>query len=172
MVEGFHVLTGAPGTGKSTLLRHLASTVSVVHEPARRVLAEWRAGGNPLPSRIDPDLMVERLVATTVSDHSAATGTVVFDRGAIDAVAYARYMGCDDARALEVARTVRFGGGSFLLTPWQKIYTPDEERVMTFEQVLRFHEVLLGTYAEFGVELVEVPQGTVSERARFVLDRI
>jgi predicted ATPase len=37
------ILTGAPGTGKTTVLRNLTTDVSIVDEPAREVLAEHRS---------------------------------------------------------------------------------------------------------------------------------
>jgi predicted ATPase len=37
------ILTGAPGTGKTTVLRNLATDVLIVDEPAREVLAERRS---------------------------------------------------------------------------------------------------------------------------------
>jgi predicted ATPase len=167
-----HVLTGAPGTGKTSMLHRAGRAVTVVAEPARRVLASWHSEGNPRPAQIDPDTFVRRITELTIRDHADAQGEVVFDRGAIDCLVYARYLGSDPALPARAARLLPFGGLTFLATPWLEIYSTDEERTMTFQQVLRFHEVLLDTYAEFGVDLIEVPRASVETRAAFLLDRV
>ena len=172
MTDSLHVLTGAPGTGKTSILERLRPHLEVVPEPARRVLAAWRAEGNPLPAKLDAETMVRRITALTTADHAAARGTALFDRGAIDCLVYSRYLGCDETAPAAAARSLRFGGLTFLTTPWPEIYSTDEERTMGFDDVLRFHDVLLATYDEFGVELVEIPRGSIEERAAFVLDQI
>ena len=172
MTHTFHVLTGAPGTGKTSILERLRDHVAVVPEPARRVLAVWRADGNPRPAQMDPELMVRRITEMSIADHAAAAGTVVFDRGPIDCVVYARYLGTDESLPLSAARSLRFDGLTFLTTPWREIYTTDEERTMSFDDVTRFHDVLVATYEDFGCELVEVPRGSIEDRAAFILDRI
>jgi predicted ATPase len=135
----------------------LRRQVQIVPEPARRVLAAWREEGNPLPARMDAETMVRRITHLVIDDHAAAQGTVVFDRGTIDCLVYARYLGCDETTPAAAARTLVFGGTTFLTPPWPEIYSTDAERTMGFDDVLPFHDVPIATHKEFGVDLVEVP---------------
>jgi predicted ATPase len=59
----FHILTGAPGTGKSTVLNILSNNgVLTVPEPAREILREQRLlYGRGLPEE-DPQLFVELIL--------------------------------------------------------------------------------------------------------------
>ena len=81
------VLTGAPGVGKSAILRQLEGSFATVPEPAREVLAEERArGGAGVPDR-DAARFVALLLERAIRTHDAAaeSGVVtVFDRGVPD----------------------------------------------------------------------------------------
>ena len=44
-MNAFYILSGPPGAGKTSLLEKLSDQVSVVGEPARRVLASERKNG-------------------------------------------------------------------------------------------------------------------------------
>ena len=166
-----HVITGAPGTGKTSILEALADEFTVVAEPARRVLAAWRADGNPLPARMDAGLMVRRMTELAIDDHAKArseNGTVLFDRGVVDSVAYARHLGLDPEAAARVAADHRYDRRVLLTTPWRSIYTTDEERTMEFEDVEQFHRAVVDSYTEAGYELIPVPTGPLQERVAFV----
>jgi predicted ATPase len=172
-VDRFHVLTGAPGTGKTTILDALGDRIAVVPEPARRVLAEWRAEGNPLPARIDPDLMIERMIDLALQDlRNAPKGPIVFDRGLVDCVAYARHLGRDDTGAVAAIADHRYNERVLLTTPWREIYTTDADRTMDFGDVERFHETVVRTYLDTGYELVVVPNAPLAERVEFVTRHI
>jgi len=58
--------------------------------------------------------------------------------------------------------------GALFLEPWIDIYETDEERVMSFEDTAWFSESLKEVYRACGYTLVEVPRGSVDERATFV----
>lgn len=170
-MDRFHVITGAPGTGKTAILEALAGDFAVVPEPARRVLAAWRAEGNPRPAQMDPGLMIEQMIALSIDDYATAiamTGPVVFDRGVVDAVAYALHLGCDPAGPLASLADHRYNSHVLLTTPWREIYSTDEERTMDFADVEMFHASVVLAYENAGHELIEIPRGSVAERVGFV----
>ena len=47
--DRLHILTGAPGSGKTAILEGLGDGVHTVGEPAREVIAVQRAVGAPAP---------------------------------------------------------------------------------------------------------------------------
>lgn len=170
-MDRFHVLTGAPGTGKTAILDGLRDEFTVVPEPARRVLADWRAEGNPLPARMDAGLMVRRMTELAIDDHAKArreNGTVLFDRGVVDSVAYARHLGLGADEVSRAAADHAYNRRVLLTTPWRQIYTTDDERTMDFADVERFHEAVVRTYLAAGYELVVVPNAPLTERIEFV----
>jgi len=163
------VLTGAPGTGKSTLLRQLGDDVVVVDEPAREIIAEQRAAGSEV-SAMDPSAFVGLLLERAIEKYVAHVDEerVVFDRGIPDCVGYAWHLDLDASAALAAARRYRHADPVLMLTPWEDIYTTDEERTMGFDLVEKFHGHLVGAYQNAGYELVEVPQDTIDGRVEFI----
>lgn len=97
MSDDLWILTGAPGSGKTTILNQLRESLRCVDEPARRVLAEQREiGGSGMPKR-DPARFVELLLEVAVADPERALGAgpTLFDRGIPDCIAYAIHLGVD-----------------------------------------------------------------------------
>jgi predicted ATPase len=170
-----HILTGAPGTGKTAVVRAMPSDVVVVQEPARDVLAEQRAAGRPISNDGDEDRFVDLLLRRSIEQFDYALrldGTILFDRGIPDCIAYAAYLGADMRRSLEASESHRYQPPVLLLTPWEEIYRTDDERTMTFQDVMAFHRAIRAAYRTAGYEIVEVPKASVDDRAAFVLDVI
>ena len=164
------IVTGAPGTGKTTLLGSLTHLGVVVPEPAREVIAEHRqsTGESSLDHR--PELFLDRLLARSISafDSVAESSLVLFDRGLPDCVTYAEIFGLDTEPARRAAFERRYENTVFICPPWREIYTTDDLRRATFQQVEDFHESLMKAYASLGYQLIEVPRSPSTERVGFV----
>lgn len=169
-----YLLTGAPGTGKTAVISLLSLTYATVPEPARQVIVEHArdTGERTLDHR--PDLFVDRLVARCVRDYLSAAdeATTFFDRGLPDCAAYAEIFGLDRQPVLDVAASHPYESRVFLMTPWAEIYTTDELRRATFEQVEVFHASLVDVYGRLGYELIQVPRGSPEARAAFIREMI
>ena len=59
-----------------------------------------------------------------------------------------------------------------MIPPWQEIYISDNKRYKNFEQDLTIHNHLERTYKELNYPIIEVPTGTIDERANFILEFI
>lgn len=163
------ILTGAPGTGKTTVLDAIDPSVRVVSEPARDVLAELRSRGES--TDLPPDQFVARLLRRSIESFSRAAaepGPVVFDRGIPDCAAYAIYFGIDAGPSLDAAAQYRYHDPVLLLDPWEEIYATDAERTMTFDMVLHFHEAVVEAYRQTGYTFNRVPRTTIARRAAFI----
>lgn len=165
------VMTGAPGTGKTAILRSLEPTLVHVPEPAREVLAEQRAiGGTGMPQS-DAARFVELLLERSIEKHRAALErgqSVLFDRGVPDCIAYARQLGGDPEPCRKAAAIYRYEATVLVTRPWAEIYTTDDERTMSFEATLPFQRLIEEAYEEAGYQLVEIPRGSIAERAAFI----
>ena len=174
--DRLHILTGAPGSGKTAILEGLGDRVHTVGEPAREIIAEQRAVGGAGTTDQDPTLFVALLLERSIDKHRdasrSAAALVLFDRGVPDCVAYAAVLGVDPAEGLAAARQYRYHPRVVILEPWEQIYATDVERTMSFEQTFPFHEALVEAFEGAGYTLVPVPPGSVEERVAFVLDAI
>jgi predicted ATPase len=175
MTEGLHIITGAPGAGKTSIVGALGDGITVVAEPARAVLAEWRSQGNPRPAQMEANAFVGLLLEASITNYEAARrfgGPVVFDRGVPDCVAYATHLGVDPAAALRATADLRYSPVVLVARPWEEIYSTDDERTMSFDLTVRFQDALDTAYKDAGYEQVEIPLGPVGVRADFVREAL
>jgi predicted ATPase len=172
--ENYFVITGTPGTGKSSLIRALQRLGHpCVEEPARPIIAAQRAcGGNGIPER-DPrrfcDLLLEQAVADYERERNNA-GPVFFDRGIPDTICYAELFALDSVRFDRTADDYRYNDLVFLTPPWEQIYENDDERKMSFAAAERWSASFAEVYARHGYHVVQLPFDTVERRVRVVLD--
>lgn len=170
------LLTGAMGSGKSTLIRALAARgCAVVEEPARPILAEQRAFGGAGVPEVDPRLFVELMLSRAIQARQAHRETpdpVLFDRGVPDMIAYAALFGLDIAPYRRAAATFRYAPSAFVTPDWPEIYATDDERKMTYEEARAFGVSLREIYSGLGYALIELPRASPEARADFVLARL
>jgi predicted ATPase len=127
-------------------------------------------GGVGTPEQ-DRSVFVELLLRRSIENHQEATrrgGITVFDRGVPDCVAYAVVLGVDPSPSLLAAERYRYASEVLLFEPWPAIYTTDDERTMSFDDVLGFHQEIVGAFERAGYALVSVPRGPIEDRAAFV----
>jgi predicted ATPase len=168
-----YIVTGAPGSGKTTILDHVGAGIRCVGEAAREILAEQRSVDGMGTPDADTSLFLDLLLQRSIDNRVAAErweGSVVFDRGIPDCIAYAIMLGVDPTPSLLASQRHRYNNQVVLLEPWEKIYVVDEERTMSFADTVAFHGALTDAYERAGYSLVRVPRDTVDNRAAFVRD--
>jgi predicted ATPase len=173
----FHILTGGPGAGKTTVLEALRACGHLcVDEAARAILKEQAAiGGNATHDGDEVryrDLTLERSIAAfeAVSERSAP---VFFDRGIPELRDYAVPEGAQTPPHVAAAiRGYRYAQMVFIFPPWREIYRHDEERKHTFAHAEWVFDVCAAVYRACGYDLVEVPRGPVEDRAAFILAHV
>lgn len=170
-----HVLTGAPGSGKTALLHALrARGYAVVEEAATDVITAEQSHGVDEPWQRDD--FVDLIVAL---QHQRQTAQVpgrpahqVFDRSPLCTLALARYLGrpVTPSLAAEVSRVVT-----------EQVYEPDvvlvrplgsiqrtAARQISYADSLVFEQVHVAVYREHGFSLVNLPPGSLPDRAAAV----
>lgn len=165
------ILTGAPGTGKTAILRRLGNEFRCVDEPAREILAEQRATGGSGTWDQDPSLFVHLLLQRSIEKYAMARRsgeTVIVDRGIPDCIVYAVRAGTDPTPSLEAADAYRYEPHVFFLEPWSDIYQTDDERTMSYTDTVSFGRELRDVYERSGYTLVEVRRDSIGGRAAFV----
>lgn len=173
----FVVITGGPGSGKSTLIAALKQAgCSTSEEVGRQIIKEQaRIGGKALPW-IDPPLFAELMLAREIQSYEAQLalqGRVFFDRGMPDVIGYLRLLGRPVPPHMErAAMLFRYSRLVFIAPPWQEIFAQDSERKQTFDEARRTYDAMVATYRDLGYDLRDLPRAAVAVRLRFVLDTV
>ncbi|WEJ98910.1 MAG: AAA family ATPase [Candidatus Sphingomonas phytovorans] len=171
------VLTGGPGSGKTTLIEALAAAgVATSPEVGRAVIREQLAtGGNALPWA-DQQAFAELMVVRDMAAREAAlAGGVVtmLDRGVPDVAGFLRVSGLPVPPHIdEAARTCRYNPRVFIAPFWPEIFTGDAERKQSPDVAEATFAVMVATYRSYDYELIELPRTSIAERVAFVVDRI
>ncbi|TIS61147.1 MAG: ATPase [Mesorhizobium sp.] len=174
--DRFFVLTGAPGSGKTTLIEALkAGGLATAPEAGRGIIRDQMAIGGPALPWQDRALFAELMLSWELRSWRSAvnqSGPVFFDRGVPDTIGYLRLCGLpvpDHIRT--AAATFRYARRVFIAPPWPEIFTQDEERKQTLDEAERTFRSVNGVYAELGYELVSLPLASVEARVQFVIDQ-
>ena len=165
------IITGAPGAGKTAILRQLElDGFSVVEEAATDVIAAAHAQGMVQPwthpSFVDA---IARLQRDRQIRASCQPDEVQFhDRCVVCTAALAVYLGHPFspflASELERVKTEAIYQSQVFFIRNLGFVTPTEARRISFEDTMRFEKIHEETYRDFGFELVSVEPGSLVER--------
>jgi predicted ATPase len=179
--ENYYLITGGPGSGKSSVINSLhLQSYTVVDEAARIIIKEQKRSGGHATQSGDRlkfcQLMLKQGLKDFI-DYSAHNGPVFFDRGLPDLLGYKTIatepIWSSTIKKVERAnQEYRYNQQIFLFPPWQEIYTTDEERVHSFAQAVLVYELLKTVLSKVDYQLVEVPRLSVEQRVQFILDKI
>ncbi len=171
------VITGGPGTGKTSIINKLQSQgYPCLLEISRQVTLEARKKGIEQLFLTEPLLFSEMLLDGRKKQHAEATESsdelIFLDRGIPDIVAYMDFIGSEYPQPFIDACNDHRYDLVFILPPWEAIYKSDNERYESFDEALRIHDNLLNTYKRYRYNVLEVPFGPVVDRCNFILNEI
>ncbi|MEU9151942.1 AAA family ATPase [Streptomyces sp. NPDC048417] len=173
------ILTGAPGAGKTSILRQLQQRgFDVVDEAATAIITREQAEGDAEPWT--QAAFVEKVaVLQRQRQMQSASGDValqIYDRSPICTHALSTYLGrpVSEELSAEIDRITR-----------ERVYEqqvffirnigycePTAARRISFRESLAFERIHERSYRQFGYELVDVPAGAVAHRAEMIADTI
>lgn len=176
------VITGAPGTGKTSIISHLGDKVSCIPEPARRVLKTAREQGTDATGDREPVAFLDAMRNMMLNDLELAKSLpqpIVFDRSLPDLIAYATWyervggISLPDHLSPEnlaaLCRQEMPTVSVFHCPVWDEIYSQDDERRMTLSEARQFDSMIGDAYEQrLGIVPVLVPKGAPQKRADFI----
>jgi len=173
----FFVLTGASGSGKSSIIAALgARGYLCVEEIGRQVVRDEVAAGSDATPWQNREKFMGRVLARSVEAFGAITeraSPVFFDRSIPECIGSALVAGVAPAEhRLRATREYRYNRTVFVTSPWPEIYEVDAERRHSFQEGVEYHRAELMAYRACGYELLAVPRAPVEARVEFILERV
>ena len=169
------IITGAPGAGKTAIIRQLElEGFSIVEEAATDVIAAVHAQGTvqpwTQPSFIDviANLQKDRQIRASYQPEEVQ----FHDRCVVCTAALALYLGHAFSPFLtgeleRIKKEAIYQNRVFFIRNLGFI-TPTEARRISFEETLRFEKIHEETYRDFGFELVSVEPRSLVERVGII----
>ena len=164
------IITGAPGAGKTAIIRQLElDGFSIVEEAATDIIAAAHAKGSELwkhPSFIDAiaQLQRDRQIRASYQPDEVQ----FHDRCVVCTAALSVHLGYPFSPFLtseleRIQKEAIYQNRVFFIRNLGFV-TPTEARRISFEDALRFEKIHEETYRRFGFELVPVEPGSLAER--------
>ncbi|WP_369048937.1 AAA family ATPase [Tenacibaculum sp. UWU-22] len=168
------VLIGGPGTGKSSVLNELKKRgYTCMPEISRDITLQAQKEGIDQLFLKNPLLFSELVLKGRIKQYKDAEKTtanlIFFDRGIPDTYAYMDFLKTDYPSVFKEKSSQFIYNKIFRLAPWKMIYTSDNERYETFEQMVKIDAFLKKSYLEIGYKINDVPFGTVDDRCDYIL---
>jgi predicted ATPase len=167
-----YILTGAPGAGKTVILRQLElEGFGVVEEAATDLIALWQARGIAEPWKESSflDAIAELQKRRQIRAAAEPDAIQFHDRSAVCTAALAAFLRMPVTaglqRELERIRSGRIYEEQVFFVRNLGFIAKTEARRISFEDALRFERMHEEAYRNFGFEIVWIHAGTPQERA-------
>lgn len=172
-----YIITGGPGSGKSTLIDALRSEgFSVFDEVSRQAIKEEVASKSSCLPWIDLASFAEKVLKRMESDCSKASafaGNVFFDRGIPDILAYLKVHNLEIPEYYYAAvKRANYNSTVFIAPPWREIYINDAERWQTYKESVALFHAISHIYLSLGFVLVEIPKTSLEARVKFIISEV
>lgn len=168
---GRFIITGGPGSGKTTLVEALQNLGYYgFPEIARDLINE----GIVPPIRAEkPDSgrFFDLILKQRITYYQQIKGTEIgfYDRGIPDSLAYFKYQNKKVPSILsEAIIAYRYNPVVFITPPWKEIFNTDDVRRETFYEAQVLYELTIEVYQAHGYEIIELPKSTLEHRLAMV----
>lgn len=169
----WYVLTGAPCSGKTTVINELARRGhGVVHETARAYIEANLARGLSMDQIRGDESAFEHLILekkAVIEEKLDIEKAVFFDRAVPDSIAYFRLADLDPTKPIVRSRRVRYRK-IFLLdrlpVKEDSIRKEDEQTSAAIETLL------VECYRDLGYSIIRIPVFTAAKRADLILQHL
>ncbi|MDP4840866.1 MAG: AAA family ATPase [Alphaproteobacteria bacterium] len=177
------ILTGTPGSGKTSVIRELEKFGhAVIHEAATDIIAQEQAKGIEKPWE-EPEF-VDQITHMQKERQMDATGDLQFyDRAPFCTYVFGKYLAHwknteftpSPVLLDEIDRCIKndvYQNRIFFFENLGFIEHTDARKI-SYEDALIFEQIHLDVYKEFGFDIIMVPKElTVIQRCEFILERM
>ena len=171
-----YIISGAPGTGKTTIINSLKKKDHYcAEEISRELIAEQISiGGNILPWK-DQIAFENKIAHRRYKQYLDSPENCIcfFDRSSVDCIAYLNNNKLESTSQInQIIKNCIFNKTVFYTPIWEEIYKNDSERQESFDQSIKIDKHLKDSYIKFGYTIIEIPKTTLDKRVNFILSQI
>jgi len=174
-----YILTGAPGSGKTSILHALKKKGQTgIEESATAVINRAQQQGIQRPwydeNFIDDIIMLQRYRQVRASNE--CTNLQFYDRSPICTYALASYLGFSPSVKVinEIARIKKqniYESSVFFIQNLGFVEKTNA-RTISFEEALIFEQIHKEVYNSFGYECIDILPGTIQQRVKLIFEHI
>ncbi len=169
----WHIITGAPCSGKTTVICELERMgYRVVHEAARAYIDSQLQKGRTMDSIRGNALEMQQTILHQKLKNEAFlpdAELIFLDRGIPDSIAYYHLSGLDTDEPLKYSREVRY---KKILFFERLAFAQDRVRSEDDQTAAKLDTLTAMSYNMLDYELIRVPVLSVRERTEFVLQNL
>lgn len=166
-----YILTGTPGSGKTSIINALEKKgYFVVEEAATDVIACEQKLGNREPWK-NPDFIDKIIILQKQRQLQASADVQFYDRSPICTYALAVYLRFETSFTLlqEIERVRGLYESQVFFIENLGFCEPNTARTISFEEALKFEKVHLDAYRKFGFECIHIKPASVAARLEVIL---
>lgn len=169
----WYVITGAPSSGKTTLINRLSSMgYQIASEVAREYIKQLIDQNHTLIELKQDTLHMQRKILTIMLNRERQlpkNKLIFFDRGTPDSAAYFRFHHLDNNHVLKACKHKRYKQVFYCHgLPVVHDAIRDEDEV----SAKKIGEYIYQTYIDLGYNIIELPAVSIEERLKIILAKI
>ena len=171
------MITGAPGSGKTSLIKALEyEDYSCFNEYSRKIIQIGKDKGLNNFFKEKPEVFSSKILKGRKKQYKDSLkikktkkNLIFFDRGIYDVYAYLYSI---NSSYIFPSKLTNYNYQKiFILNPWKDIYVNDNERIEDYNSSFKIHEAIKYTYSKYGFELINVPKTTIKKRIKFIIKK-
>mgnify|MGYP001259739747 CR=1 FL=1 len=171
-----YIITGAPGTGKSSIINELTKRgYSCAKEISRELISEKINSNGENLSWNNQVTFENEIIKRRYKQYINSPENCIyfFDRSIIDSLAYLNISKLNTSLdIIEIIKKCHFNKTVFYTPIWEEIYVNDSERKEDINRAKEIEISIIKTYRRYGYKMIEVPKIPILKRADFIISKI
>ena len=171
------VITGGPGTGKTSIIESLEKmNFNVFNESSREVTKKYKNNNSEQYFLSNPiefsNILMNKRKKQFEEGSKNKNDYFFYDRGIPDVLAYLNFKKIEYKSSM-MKEILKFNYDTiFIAEPWEAIYANDSERYETYNELLEIDFHIKKIYKQLGYNIIFLPKKSVKDRVTFILETL